>query len=98
MLGMVFIDAIRRVRQGRIVARGTARPRLDALVQQGKGRQGGHPSVEALARGNVRRVKIQRQLGGDTVVPQGVRIFRQLQSSLLLDEQVSNQSRAAVKG
>jgi hypothetical protein len=46
----------------------------------------------------VRRVKIQRQLGGDTVVPQGVRIFRQLQSSLLLDEQVSNQSRAAVKG
>jgi hypothetical protein len=78
MLRMVFIHTIRGVRQGRIVAEGTSRPRLDALVQQGKGGEARHPTIEALARRNVRRVKIQRQLGGDAVVPEGVRIFRQL--------------------
>lgn len=78
MLRMVFIHTIRGVRQGRIVAEGTSRPRLDALVQQGKGGEARHPTIEALARRNVRRVKIQRQLGGDAVVPEGVRIFCQL--------------------
>jgi len=78
MIGIVLIHAVASLAQGRIVVLGSSRPKLDALVNKEESTKATDPGVHGFGGTRIGTVKIQSQLGGYTIVPNSIVIFRQL--------------------
>ena len=78
MIGVVLIHTIASLRQGRIVVLGSIRHNLNALVKEKENTKSTGPRVQSFLRACIGTVKVQSQLGSNTVVPNSIVILGQL--------------------
>ena len=81
---MILVDQHNVMRRSRIVIGGVEN--LQQLEESGKATKPKHPSAQSFCAGDMRHVKIQRQLGGDSIVPNSIVVFREL----LIEKEIDN--------